>query len=244
MFKVQTLSKIFWIVIAPQLFGFLSWLIDWKLKLSFDYKFLIFFILAVGLSLFFYKKFENVRKIYQLYFFEYKLHLPSWFFIFLISSLGIIISLIFGLNSYSALSSIFLGTLLGPWLEEIICRSAFIKYKMGTIEFLFYNTLGSLSFTFMHLWYYPDRGIIENLFYGHFEFAFMLGLLAYKSKFIELPIIIHMLSNFLRYTLPIAILGIGSGYNHLYGLINVILFTIYFLALSGCFGSLKEIKTN
>ena len=64
----------------------------------------------------------------------------------------------------------------------------------------------------MHAGFEEVMPSLYELFFarGHFVFSFMLGLFAYKTKRIELSLIIHILSNLARYTLPVLILGQGQ----------------------------------
>jgi len=40
---------------------------------------------------------------------------------------------------------------------------------------------------------------------GHFAFSFMFGVIVYKTQRIEISMLLHMLSNVLRYTVPVCL---------------------------------------
>ena len=58
----------------------------------------------------------------------------------------------------------------------------------------------------MHAFYVKEGiSLYELLQRGHFGFSFMLGVILYNTQRIELSILLHMLSNLLRYTIPVCL---------------------------------------
>lgn len=87
-------------------------------------------------------------------------------------------------------------------IEEFFSRIVFIKYPHLTPnKFLLLALISSASFALMHWFYQFDfcygftacEGI--NKFADHSAFGFLLAMIAYKTKRIELPIIVHIVSN-------------------------------------------------
>ncbi len=206
------LPKLFW-ALAPLLWGAFTWFLAFGkgscIPLSYAIRMIIPILL---LSWYFRKTFDKTAKTIEVRFFGYQIPLINWRFIISLTTL-----LLFGLWIYTlffsapipaVLSSIIFGVMASSSLEELMARSYFIKYKMSGLQFLFFNFITSISFTLMHAGYTETPQPLYQLFFinGHFLFSFMLGILAYKSKRIEIPLLIHMLSNFLRYTVPNLIL--------------------------------------
>ena len=112
---------------------------------------------------------------------------------------------------------------------------------MNLLEFILFNIISSVAFTFMHAGYFPKgESTITLLTNGHLAFSFMLGLITYKTQRIELPIMLHMLSNIFRYTIPVCIFN--CPWPSLVAIISALIVDILFsLCLAGC--SYKENKT-
>ena len=140
---------------------------------------------------------------------DYKVYVPSWKWIFSLTSLLLLLfSLCFPAdNSYPILQSIACGVWGSACIEELLAHILFIRYRMQLGEFLLFNFLSAFTFTLMHAGYNEViPSLYELLSRGHFPFGFLMGIVAYKTQRIEVPIIIHALSNLLYYTVPVLII--------------------------------------
>jgi membrane protease YdiL (CAAX protease family) len=111
--------------------------------------------------------------------------------------------------SSAVLQSFIYGVCASSLFEELITRSYFVKYRMGIIEFLFFNIISSVAFSLMHAGFVatplPLLAYITQR--GHFGWSFMINILIYKTQRIEQTMIIHALSNIVHFTVPVLILG-------------------------------------
>jgi len=113
------------------------------------------------------------------------------------SSFGLILKFL----PLGAISIIASATIYGATLEELICRSFFVKYTFTPKEFLSWALLNAAAFSVMHWCYlnpgYCVAGTGQQLFnfLNHFVFGFTLAAIVYKTKRLEATILIHMLSN-------------------------------------------------
>lgn len=219
--RLQTfLAKIMW-SLAPIGWGLFTWFIAFGSgakyivlgKYSYQFNLLLRSIMGFGLITYFFGKYYNYAQLnITPFWFDIKLYLVPWRILIGIVFLGIGLSFCFvPLWQYVAINSIVLGVLLSPCIEELISHSIFVKYSMNGFEFVCFNLLSSISFAIMHMGYSADFYITKDMFIEHIAFSFLMGLLAYETKRIELPIICHMLSNF-SYTFMVFVLGIQSVY--------------------------------
>ncbi len=233
------LSKLLW-SIAPIGWGAFTWFIAFgpgssfipfaSSSISCQISFLIRTLLAFGLIILFFKdSFEDARKNNKLKFFGFLVPLPAWYYLMALVIAGILISFAFRpIWEYEVINSLILGVLISSCVEEFITRSFFVKYKMGWLEFLEFNIISSISFLLMHAGYSASGAPLANLFTGdRFVFSLIMGLLVYKTQRIEIAIILHMLMNFLCWTLPVCILKTTCG--------SVFYYPILFLIVIGCF---------
>jgi membrane protease YdiL (CAAX protease family) len=160
-------------------------------------------------SLYFYKPLTQhlATKISLL---DYPLPLPRWtylvgFTLFLL----LVSSWFFSWQTAPAMSSFIFGVCASSCLEELISRTIFVKYSLSGILFVLFNVVISFTFTLMHAGFQSPALSLNTLFLvnGHFLFSFFLGIITYKTQRIELPIILHTLSNFFNHLLPVLILG-------------------------------------
>ena len=112
-----------------------------------------------------------------------------------------ILGLILKVLPLGAISIIASATLYNAILEELICRSFFIKYNLKPKRFLWWALLSSAAFSIIH-WCYLNPGycIAANsqqifYFFNHLLFGFILAAITYKTKRLEPAILVHMLSN-------------------------------------------------
>lgn len=203
-------QKLF-VVLAPLIWGILTWLIQ---TYAIDYSFrfgtlsvtsLFYFVIIAALVFLFGPSLDNASKKYQLYIDRYYVAVPQWrYFLMLvvIASCFLVVRIFESL----LLQSLLYGIMFSSIIEEIITRSFFVKYNMKWLEFLCWNSISSLAFTLMHAFYADYQGgFYATLQNGHFPFSFMLGIIVYKTQRIEVAMILHMLSNILRYTIPVTI---------------------------------------
>lgn len=202
-------GKIFW-AMAPLFWGILTWFLAWGpgrlLPISYELRVLV---ALIALLAYFYKTLEYKRINTKVMLFDLPLPVPGWQWFAAPAIILLIVQSFFPCTAEATvLSSMAFGVFAGPILEELLARFLFIKYRMGTAEFILFNVISATTFTLMHAGYCMPMPALHDLFFvkGHFYFAFILGIIAYKTQRIEIPIIIHMLSNLFNYTLPIVIL--------------------------------------
>lgn len=202
------INKIWW-SLAPLAWGILTWFLAFGpgqfLFISYSMRLLIGIIL---LTTIFYKTLEYRRLHTNVLLFDIPIYFPSWLLFFFTSIVLLIINIFFFKYDTAFLNSMTFIIFAGSLLEEFISRDFFIKYEMKGLEFIIFNFISATTFTLMHSGYSTPTPNIWNLFFerGHFPFAFLLNIIAFKTKRIELPLIIHMLSNFFNCTLPNLIL--------------------------------------
>ena len=205
-------GKIFW-SLAPLLWGGVTWFLAYgpgaSLPISYAMRMLIGILILVA---YFYKPLEYAAKHNRILFFEYPMSPPRWTLpVFTTITLLLtynLYSLFFSWDSSPFFNSLLFGIFAGPCLEELIARSFFVKYRMSGVAFIVFNTISATAFTLMHAGFEQIPASLHELFFarGHFAFGFLLGIIAYKTQRIEIPILLHMASNFFRYTLPTIIL--------------------------------------
>jgi len=202
------IKKILW-ALAPLAWGGITWFLAWgpgsMWPITYEIRMLVGLL---ALTAFFYKTLEYERLHTKVLIFDVPLYFPDWRWLFLPSIILLIINSFFPTCDTTLLSSMTFGVFAGPFLEELLTRCFFIKYKMKGFEFIIFNCISAAAFTVMHASYVTPAPSCQALFIerGHFPFALLLGIITYKTQRIEIPIIIHMLSNFLHYTLPTLIL--------------------------------------
>jgi len=156
---------------------------------------------AIALLLFG-KAYKFAQEHYIPTFYGYTFPLPSWSLLMIFVMVGGVLKF-FTLPPFpgSAMMAIGFNYLTGSsYLEELFSRSIFVKYDLSLLEFMVINTISSCAFTLMHLGYrgFEDMSLSQLLLNGHFEFSFLLGIIAYKTKRIELTTILHVLHNLAR----------------------------------------------
>lgn len=199
-------EKFLW-SLAPLVWGIFVWSMGWGYGSAISYGPNLFVrtAIALGIIFWFYRStFNMAQKNYTVTFFDYSVTLPSWQLFMLLPIIAASCALLFHpLWQYSILHSIIVTVLLSSCIEEFVTHSIFVRYSMSIQEFLLFNTVSAVSFAFMHAGYsYELPSITELLSNGYFQFAFSMGLLIYKTKRIEIPIIYHIFSNFFNTTLP------------------------------------------
>ncbi len=188
-------------------------------------------VVLVLVSVLLFKILESARKTYQATIFNFPLSLPPWFVFVGLTLAGLALLGLFPVVcNWPILTSLIWGVSFSPTFEELITRSLFVAFPLSAIEAIFLNLLSSCAFSSMHYGYHEIPKTLHQYLLIHFGFSFMLGLIAYKTKRIELCMLIHACSNFLRYTLPVLILG-QEGCNPT---ISLIYECITLIILAGC----------
>lgn len=201
----EYIGKLFW-ALAPLVWGLITYFLAFGPGAALHIGYSIRLLAGIAfLTFYFYKTLESARLKTIVFLFDYPLIIPSWkLLIGLTSFLLLIHTFFFSWGVYPVFDSLVFGVFGSSCLEELLSRTLFIKYRMKPAEFIGFNILSSCVFTLMHAGFESIPPSWYELFFmrGHFEFAFLLGLIAYKTQRIEIVIIIHMLSNLLRYTVP------------------------------------------
>jgi len=230
------ITEFFW-ALAPLGLGAFIWFMSWGYASSlfiYPVDFLFRYAVISGIIIIFFRKSLNDSLKNKLLFFDRQIPLPPWWVFLLLIFSGLAVILFTPLKQYATIQNLVYGVIISATIEEFIARSFFIKYKMGLWEFLLLNTISSLAFTFMHSFYNQEFVSCFDLMQrGHFPFSFMLGIIVYKAQRIELTIILHMLSNLLRYTVPVCLLN--CPWPSLFAIISSDFVSIlFYLALAGC----------
>jgi len=199
-------GKIFW-TLAPLLWGAISWFFMCGpgecIPIT---RSMLLIISIVILVAYFYKILERKQNTVRLIFFDHPFSIPNWKWLF-IPTIALLTAQSFAASGETILSSMAFGVFASAFLEELLTRLLFIKYRMSALQFIVFNTISSAAFTIMHAGYcMPIPSLLDLFTRGHFPFSFMLGILAYKTQRIELPMLVHMSSNLMGYTLPTLIL--------------------------------------
>lgn len=93
--------------------------------------------------------------------------------------------------------------MIGATLEELLSRAFFIKYRNMGKEFLLWAPLLSATFSLNHWFYFyaqnfhidPTWQLAFQRFLVHFGYGFILSMLTYKTKRLEIPTILHIIGN-------------------------------------------------
>jgi len=225
----SAVPKILW-SLAPLAWGAFSWFV-WSANFihTTPLKFLTLTTVASATIILFFGTTFNTASRYKARLFNYSIALPPWYIFLAVIPLAV--GLCFTpLIRYDFLSSLTQGILIYSIFEEFIVRGFFTKYTMSMKEFIFYNTVSSLSFTFMHCFY--GETPVNALSAGHFGFGFALGFIAYTSRRIELGMLLHILANIVNYTIPVIILKSAPAL--LPGISRVVLEFLFCLIVIGC----------
>lgn len=231
--------------IAPVIWGASVWFMGWGMgSVIMPYYFLNYItqvVVAVFVvSYFFGSALQEAYRKYQPMFFENIFLIPSWVYFVGLAVVAALLSAT-PLSQYEFVSSLIRGVIVSAILEELIARSFFVKYKMNVKEFIIFNLISSLVFTLMHSFYVQEGvGLSDLLQRGHFGFSFMLGVIVYKTQRIELSILLHMLSNLFRYTIPVCLFQCPcSSTTAIIGSLCVDI--VMLLVLGGCSSKNREI---
>lgn len=216
------MKKIFeksFFALMPIFFGIFIWQMAWgfgqKLfagwAVQYQLSLLLRAIIAFGFCLLFfsdsYVKNENV----PVSFFNKRIYLIPWWFFIVLSFLALGSSFLFiPLWEHPFVQSIILGLIFSSCIEELVTHSMFQKYSMKWSEFLVFNSINSIAFMLMHAGYVQDNlNFVQLLSNGHIQFSFILGIITFQTRRIEIPIILHLLSNFLRFTVPKFVIAVS-----------------------------------
>lgn len=210
--KKNLIEKLFW-SFAPLAWGAFVWFVGWgygSQLISYGGPNLLLrtLIVVCPVIVCFANSYNKAQQNYHVTFFNYLIPLPSWKLFIIAPILASCLAFFLTpLWEYKILHSLILTVIISSCLEELITHSIFIKYPMRLWEFLFFNTLTATTFTLMHAGYTYELPSLTQLFTtGYFPFGFAMGILAYRTRRIEIPIIYHLTSNFLNQTLPHVIL--------------------------------------
>lgn len=204
-------GKLFW-VIFPALWGAITWFFAWgpgnALPISYPIRQLTGILILIA---YFYKTLQYTSSHNQIFLFEYPLRIPNWkILIYTNITLLIIYSIYLQFFSWDyspVFSSLVMGMITSSILEELVARAFFLKYRMTGLQFIILNLISSCAFTIMHAGFEQPAPTFYDLFFlrGHFEYCFLLGIIAYKTQRIEVSMLLHITSNFFRYLLPFLI---------------------------------------
>lgn len=94
------------------------------------------------------------------------------------------------------------GAIVSPIFEEYLIRAPLRRwFKAGYLKLLIATTLSSALFALMHWFYLPDFGASmsfeehQTKFLAHFIFGFVLAVIYFATKRIQIPLILHIISN-------------------------------------------------
>lgn len=209
-FNILTELKNFLWLLLPLLWGGIIWMAGWGITAIIRIPLALTYLAMLSILIWlFFPLLEKARKEYKCTFFDHSLLLLPWYFFVAVTFIGLSARLFYFENNYPIINSLIFGIFGSACIEELLARMIFVRYRMSFIRLLIYNVISSLAMTFMHMGFEQTSAPLTDYLFvrGHFIFSFALGLIAYKSRRIELTMIVHMLSNFVRYTLPVLILG-------------------------------------
>jgi len=242
-------QKITW-ALAPVIWGIFSWSMGWGVGAQlipsvYGINFIVRMALPIlVVSYLCGSTLQYASKEYVPTFFDTPFWVPSWIYFVLAAAIAAVIAAT-PLSTLHLIGSLTGGVLISAVVEELVTRSFFIKYRMRIWEFIFFNILSSAAFTYMHTFYEKDGVALTELFLqrGHLMFSFILGVIAYKTQRIEIAMLLHMLSNLLRYTIPVCLFQCQwPEPQYVIGSLFVELITI--LALSGCAFRKKRLENK
>lgn len=203
----QLFAKL-WCTLLPLFFGLSHWFFRFGPGVGYGINYpvimVFWFVYAIW---FYYDVLEYARINYAVTIGGIKLYLPSWKYLVIPT----VFLLPFAWYVYwphnPVIQSLLYGVLVSVFSEELLTRSVFVKYYMGLFEFLCFNVISSVAFSVMHAGFVAMPASLGDYLYGHFTFSFMLGLMVYKTQRIEISMIMHALSNLIRYTIPVLVIG-------------------------------------
>jgi len=229
------IAKIAW-TLAPLCWGVFVWFMIWEWGAYFgSFNYLVRIIMGCSITYFFFSKaLNNAARSYRIQCFGYSVPVPPWWIFSLVAIIAPIALFIPILHRSPFIESLICGVIVSAIIEEYITRAFFVRYSMKFPEFIAYNMVSSLTFTAMHMFYTQEiKSFIEVLLNGHLAFGFALGIIVYKTRRIELAILLHMVSNLLRYTIPVCLFN--SPYPSTIAILCVVCADLlFFISLGGC----------
>lgn len=205
-------GPLFW-ALSPALWGAITWFFQWGpgsiLPISYPLRQLACIIILIA---YFYKTLQYTSSHNQVFLFEYPLRIPHWK---ILSYATVILLLLYCIyfqfftRDYSPVfGSLIMGVFTSSLLEELLARTFFLKYRMSGLQFIILNVISAFAFTIMHAGFEKIPPSFYDLFFlrGHFDYCFLLGIVAYKTQRIEVSMLLHMSSNFFRHLLPFLII--------------------------------------
>ena len=246
MYKATRLTSFFeklLLTLSPIAWGFLTWYLNGTgLLPAYPLNLIVYALIVIAVYSYFYKDlYDHLQQTARIYFFNYPLPLPAWRTLVIFMFLMLFVGLLFSpLYDYPLIESLIVGVTFYPIIEEILAHTFFIKFRFSIPELLFWALLNSFAFMLMHRWYHIPLAPLSTLWHnGHFQFGFAMALLAYITRRIETSIIIHMLSNLMRYTVPFVIIGKKS-----YGY-SLFIDILYFICLIGlCYRKIIQTRVR
>ncbi len=209
---VINIGTLIW-ALSPALWGAITWFFAWGpgniLPVSYPLRQLTGIVILIT---YFYKTLQYTSSHNQVFLFEYPLRIPHWKILSYTTVVLLILYCIylqFFTWDYSPVfGSLVMGIFTSSLLEELLARTFFLKYRMSGLQFIILNVISAFAFTIMHAGFEQTPPPFYDLFFlrGHFEYCFLLGIVAYKTQRIEVSMLLHMTSNFFRYLLPILII--------------------------------------
>ena len=159
------------------------------------------------LSLLFFKILEHACKHYNATFFGYRIPLPPWWLFVAITASALLVQVIGRGPITSPTFNLLLFSICAPAIiEELTARVLFVNYRMGRSRFILLNAISSFAAIFIHVSFFQNPILFYHYAFrsvNHFIFNFMLGIVAYKTRRIEVCIIIHILSEVILNVLPL-----------------------------------------
>lgn len=225
------IAKILW-ALAPLMWGVFSWVV-WHSSVVTFFSLRLMLLALMGSLVAVISFGSYLQKALSCHLYSKFIILPPWWVFIILVWLGVL-ACFTPLSGYVIVSSITQGIFIYSIFEEFITRAFFIRYQMGKKEFFLFNILSAISFSLMHCFY--GESFSQAFLMGHLEFSLCLSFIAYKTRRIELTILLHMIANIVNYTLPCIIFN--NSPSIIVGSARVIFNLLFYACLIGC--SLKE----
>lgn len=196
--------------LLPLFFGLSSWFFRFGPGVSYSINYTIIMVFwIVYATWFYYDVLEYACKHYMVIILNKKIHLPSWKNLIVPAFLLLLFASYIYCPQSLVIQSLWYGVLISAFSEELLTRSVFIRYRMFFFEFLCFNVISSLAFSVMHAGFEAAPVPLWDYVFlrGHFAWSFMLNIVVYRTQRIEMTMLIHALSNLIRYTIPVLIVG-------------------------------------
>lgn len=213
--RIQNIAINFAWSLAPLLWGLFSLLLAKHVE-SYQLRMLLEAVSAlVPVLWYFGSSFTKNQKEYIPTVFGHRLQLMPWQRIVAAITNGYLVllflTLFVDLKEYVVIMR---GTFMQPLIEELLSQSLFVSSIVTWPSFVVFKAVSAVSFALMHFSSYTfSASSIAAAISNHGLFNLNLGIIAFRTRSIAVPILLHIASN-LDYVITTTMLGMPYSMTH------------------------------